>query len=107
MNLYKFQKYQHVFLNIHKTSGYSTFVSKIYNDSKIVDTQDSFNIKAELNLNADLFKIPNIIYIEKNSSGSFLAKQLFNMPTFNCNNETFNNHNEVKLNYDSKILVMN
>ena len=26
------------------------------------------------------------------------------MPTFICNNETFNNHNEVKLNYDSKII---
>jgi len=81
-----------------------TFVSKILNDSKIVDREDSYNIKSELGLSADLFKLPNIIYIEKNSYGSFLAKQLFDLPTLKCNQETFNNHNEVELNYDLKIL---
>ena len=29
---------------------------------------------------------------------------MFDLPTFKCGNETFNNHNQVELNYDSKIL---
>ena len=80
------------------------FVSKILNETKLVDRNDSYNIKSDLGLNADIFELPNIIYIEKNSTGSFLSKQLFDLPTFKCGNETFNNHNQVELNYDSKIL---
>ena len=80
------------------------FVSQIWNESKLVDRNDSNNIKSDLGLTADVFKLPNIIYIEKNSTGSFLSNQLFNLPTFKCGNETFNNHNQVELNYDSKIL---